>query len=100
MPTCQNCKRKWSWFDSIKKLLAFRKKMICNHCGEIQYQSTTSRNTTTSLLVLLPISTLPFSIMFDLSPISVLLLGLALIFVALFVMPLLLKLTDKEEPLW
>ena len=73
--------------------------MICNHCGEIQYQSTTSRNTT-SLLVLLPISTLPFSIMFDLSPISVLLLGLALIFVALFVMPLLLKLTDKEEPLW
>lgn len=74
--------------------------MICNHCGEIQYQSTTSRNTTTSLLVLLPISTLPFSIMFDLSPISVLLLGLALIFVALFVMPLLLKLTDKEEPLW
>lgn len=73
--------------------------MKCNHCGEIQYQSTSSRNTT-SLLVLLPISTIPFSVMFDLSPISVLLLGLALMLVALFVMPLLLKLTDKEEPLW
>ncbi|MEH7380407.1 TIGR04104 family putative zinc finger protein [Bacillus sp. JJ1533] len=99
MPTCQNCKRKWSWFDSIKKLLTFRKRMKCNHCREIQYQSTSSRNTT-SLLVLLPISTIPFSVMFDLSPISVLLLGLTLMLVALFVMPLLLKLTDKEEPLW
>ncbi|MEH7379161.1 TIGR04104 family putative zinc finger protein [Bacillus sp. JJ1533] len=99
MPTCQNCKRKWSWFDSIKKLLIFRKRMKSNHCGEIQYQSTSSRNTT-SLLILLPISTIPFSVMFDLSPIAVLLLGLALMIVALFAVPLLLKLTDKEEPLW
>ncbi|WP_077247602.1 TIGR04104 family putative zinc finger protein [Bacillus sp. FJAT-27225] len=99
MPICQSCKRKWSWVDSIKKLLTFRKSMQCNHCGEIQYQSTSSRNAT-SLLVLLPISIIPLSIMFDLSPISVLLLGLALMLVALFVMPLLLKLTNKEEPLW
>lgn len=99
MPTCQNCKEKWSWFDSFKKLLTFPKRMKCNHCGEIQYQSASSRYTTSSL-GLLPISTIPFSVIFDLSPISVLIMGLCLMLVALFVMPLLLKLTDKEEPLW
>ncbi|MGG3891756.1 TIGR04104 family putative zinc finger protein [Metabacillus fastidiosus] len=99
MPTCQNCRKKWSWFDSIKKLFTFRKSMKCNHCGEIQYQSSSSRNKT-SLFVLLPIITIPFSVMFDLSLNFVLLLELILILVVLFVIPLFLKLTDKEEPLW
>nr|WP_295973525.1 TIGR04104 family putative zinc finger protein [uncultured Bacillus sp.] len=99
MPTCSNCGRKWSWSDSIKKLLTLRKSMKCNHCGEIQYQSTSSRNTT-SLLALCPIFTLPFSTMFDLSLTSVLLLGFTLILVAFLAMPLFLKLTGKDEPLW
>lgn len=99
MPTCQNCGKKWSWFDSIKKLLTFRKSMKCNHCGKIQYQSASSRNIT-SLLVLFPIITIPFSIMFNLSLASALLLELALILVVLFVIPLFLKLTNIEEPLW
>jgi len=99
VPTCQNCEKKWSWFDSIKKLLTFRKSMKCNHCGKIQYQSTSSRNTT-SLLILLPIITILFTAMFDLSLISVLLIELVLILVALSVMPIFLKLTNKEEPLW
>lgn len=99
MPTCQNCGKKWTWFDSIKKLLTFRKSMKCNHCGKIQYQSVSSRNTI-SLIVLLPIITTPFTVMFDLSLFSVLLLEIALILVALFVMPLFLKLTNNEEPLW
>ena len=99
MPTCKNCGRKWSWFDSIKKLLRFRKKMKCNHCGEIQYQSTSSRNTT-SLFVLFPIITIPFSVLFNLSPTSVLLLELAIIVVVILLMPFFLKLTDKDEPIW
>ncbi|MDQ1143853.1 CXXC-20-CXXC protein [Bacillus sp. SORGH_AS 510] len=99
MPTCQKCRKNWTWFDSIKKLLIFRKSMKCNHCGEIQYQSSSSRNKT-SLFVLLPIITIPFSVIFDLSLNTVLLLELILIVVVLFAMPLFLKLTDKEEPLW
>ncbi|AGK54473.1 TIGR04104 family putative zinc finger protein [Bacillus sp. 1NLA3E] len=99
MRTCQNCGTKWSWFSSIKKLLTFRKSMKCSHCGKIQYQSKSSRNTT-SLLILLPIITIPFTVLFDLSIMSVLLMEITLLFVALLIMPLFLKLTDKEEPLW
>lgn len=99
MPTCQNCGREWSWFDTIKKLVTFRKSMKCNHCEEVQYQSASSRNTT-SLFHLLPISMIPLSVMFNLSVSSVLLLELAIILPILFVMPLFLKLTNKEEPLW
>ncbi|WP_338471638.1 hypothetical protein R4Z10_02370 [Niallia sp. XMNu-256] len=98
MPICQNCKRKWSWLDSMKKLLTFRRSMKCNHCGAIQYQSIPSRNMT-SLLVLFPIMIIPIAQIFDLSLLSLLFLDLALALVALIIMPLLLKLTDREE-LW
>jgi CXXC-20-CXXC protein len=99
MPTCQNCGKKWSWIDSLKKLVTFRKSLKCHHCGKIQYQSTSSRNIT-SLFTLLPIITIPFSIMFHLSLTSVILLELAYILGVLFVMPLFLKLSNIEEPLW
>ena len=99
MPICQSCGRKWSWFDSLKKLLTFRISMKCNHCGEIQYQSTSSRSII-SLFVLFPIISIPFSVMFDLSVPNAILLELSLILVVLFVLPLFLKLTNKKEPLW
>ncbi|CRK83308.1 TIGR04104 family putative zinc finger protein [Neobacillus massiliamazoniensis] len=99
MPTCQNCEKKWSWFDSIKKLLKFRKSMKCSHCGEIQYQSKSSRNTT-SLFILLPMIILPFSVIFNLSSSSELLWELVFIPVVIFITPFFLKLSDKNEPLW
>jgi CXXC-20-CXXC protein len=99
MPTCKYCGSKWSWFDSIKQLFRFRKSMKCNHCGEIQYQSSSSRNKT-SLFVLSPIIIIPLSILFNLSPTSILLVELALIVAVLFIMPFFLKLTEKDEPMW
>ncbi|MED4402500.1 TIGR04104 family putative zinc finger protein [Metabacillus fastidiosus] len=99
MPVCQNCTRKWSWFDSLKNLLTFRNSMKCNHCGEIQYQSRSSR-TRMSLFFCLPILILPFSVMFHLSLTSVLWLEIAFVLITLSIMPLFLKLTNKDEPLW
>lgn len=99
MPTCQNCREKWSWLDSIKKILTFRKSMKCNHCEEIQYQSKSSRNAT-SLLALFPIITIPVTVMFNLSLTSMLILELPIILLVLFTMPLFLKLSEKDEPLW
>nr|WP_147535964.1 TIGR04104 family putative zinc finger protein [Bacillus marasmi] len=99
MPICQNCGTKWSWFSSIKKLLTFRKSMKCSHCGKIQYQSASSRNTT-SLVILFPLITIPITVLFDLSLISIFLLDIPLFFLSLLIMPLFLKLTDKDEPLW
>ncbi|WML44600.1 TIGR04104 family putative zinc finger protein [Neobacillus sp. PS3-40] len=99
MLTCKKCGGKLSWFDSIKQLFRFRKSMKCNHCGEIQYQSTSSRNIT-SLFVLFPIITIPLSVLFNLSPTSVLLVEVAIIVAVIFLMPFFLKLTDKDEPTW
>ncbi|WP_342780883.1 TIGR04104 family putative zinc finger protein [Bacillus marasmi] len=99
VPICQNCGTKWSWFSSIKKLLTFRKSMKCSHCGKIQYQSASSRNTT-SLVILFPLITIPITVLFDLSLISIFLLDIPLFFLSLLIMPLFLKLTDKDEPLW
>lgn len=99
MPTCQNCGNKWSWFDSIKKLITFRKSMKCRHCGEFQFQSAASRNITT-FLVLIPLITIPFSVMFQLNLTFSLLLEAVILLVALSIMPLFLKLTSKDEPLW
>ncbi|MGX9134924.1 TIGR04104 family putative zinc finger protein [Rummeliibacillus sp. JY-2-4R] len=99
MTICQNCGKKWTWFDSLKKLLVVNTSMKCHHCGEIQYQSSSSRNTI-SLFILFPIIIIPVSILYDLSLTSVLLLEFALILMVLLVVPLFLKLTNNKEPLW
>lgn len=99
MPTCMNCGRKWSWLNSLKKISSFRKSMKCSHCGEIQYQSSSSRNVT-SLLVLLPIITIPISALFNLNLIHILLFNLSLFAVVILLIPYFLKLSNKDEPLW
>ena len=99
MPTCQKCQSKWSWLDSILKLLSFRKTMKCKNCGEKYYQSTSSRKIT-SMIVLFPLLTIPITVLFNLTLPTILVIELFLVLVALSLMPLFLKLSDTEEPLW
>ena len=73
--------------------------MKCKYCGEINYQSNSSRKTT-SMIVLFPLLTMPINLLFDLTFRSYFLLELILILVALLLLPLFLKLTDKDEPSW
>ena len=99
MPTCQSCEEKWSWLDSMKKILKCRKRMNCHHCGKVQYQSKSSMNKM-SLFSLLPLFILPFNVTFNLSLVSTLLLGVPLLILAFSMNPFLLKLSNKDEPLW
>lgn len=99
MCTCQKCGGKWSWYDAMKKAFRFRKEMTCSHCGEIQYQSKTSRNTT-SLLLLLPLLMIPINAMFGLSITSALIVELTLLIIMLLISPRFLTVTNEEEPFW
>ncbi|HWO75388.1 MAG TPA: TIGR04104 family putative zinc finger protein [Bacillus sp. (in: firmicutes)] len=99
MPTCQYCKSKWTWFDSLKNVMSFRKKMFCRYCGNYQYQSKSSRNKI-SLLVTLPVLLLPFSVVFNWSISSVLLLHFVLIMAVFGILPFFLQLSKHDEPLW
>ena len=99
VPTCLNCGVTWSWFDSVKKLSSLKKTMHCKYCGETFYQSTSSRKTI-SMIVLFPLLTIPISVLFNFTLITVLVLEVILILTVLSIIPLFLKITEKEEPLW
>ncbi|WP_110926356.1 TIGR04104 family putative zinc finger protein [Bacillus massiliglaciei] len=99
MPTCQCCGKKWSWAESMKKLVTFRKEMKCPYCGEAQYQSTASRNTIV-LLSLIPVIILPLSVLFQLPLVTMICLDAVLLLLIWMLMPIFLKITDKDEPLW
>ena len=99
MPTCQSCERKWTWLYTIKQILRFRKRMNCQHCREIQYETKSSKNKV-MLFIFLPFIINPLCIIYDISKISILLIDIGLIVGLLFTIPFILKLSNKEEPLW
>lgn len=99
MPTCQSCEKQWSWFDTIKQLLRLRTRMKCHQCREFQYQSQASRNKM-SLVALLPMILTPVLLMFGLSKFYILLFDIVLIIGVFLTMPFMLKLSNKDEPLW
>ncbi|CDQ20244.1 TIGR04104 family putative zinc finger protein [Halobacillus karajensis] len=43
MPTCQNCKNKWSWSQTMKQQMKLKSKITCDYCGKRQYLSEKSQ---------------------------------------------------------
>ena len=99
MPTCQSCGKEWSWLETMKKIVRFKTRMKCHQCGEDQYQNQSSRNKM-NLFALLPIILIPIYIIFDLSTLTILSFGLVLTIAVIFITPFMLKLSNKEEPIW
>lgn len=95
MPTCQNCKKEWTWKQTIKTM--FRLK--CPHCGEKQYETASSRKRT-SIFGVLPIIALPINILFNFPWWMVGVIMIPIIAVIWSVYPYLIKLSNVEEPLW
>ncbi|WP_438824591.1 TIGR04104 family putative zinc finger protein [Bacillus sp. JJ1521] len=58
MPTCQNCNETWSWKQTIKKSLTFKRALICPYCGERQYISPRTRKRTTAIVFIAPLLSL------------------------------------------
>lgn len=98
MPTCQSCGEKWSWFGTMKKIIKCSKRMNCNHCGEVQYQSKNSLNKMT-FYSLSPLLIIFFDAVFNLPLTYTLVFAIPFVFLILFTLPFFLKLTNKVEPL-
>lgn len=97
MPTCQNCKKEWSWKQTFKKMFTLDTAMECPHCGKKQYYSKRARKKSVVLIL-----SIPFIILFNLLDISPYLFGGIYIIYSLSIMvvfPFLIELSNEEEPL-
>lgn len=95
MPICQNCGNKWTWKQTIKTIFKLR----CPHCGQKQYESTSSR-IRSGIFGLLPVMLLPVNAWLDFSVGVVLPMVVMLVLIILGFYPFILKLSNEEEPYW
>lgn len=95
MPVCQNCKKEWTWKQTIKSLF----KLKCPYCGKKQYESTASKKRT-SVLSVIPLIAMPIVIMFNLQWWTVVLLTIPMIAIVWSIYPYIIELSNEEEPLW
>ncbi|TFJ91211.1 TIGR04104 family putative zinc finger protein [Lentibacillus salicampi] len=95
MPICQNCGNKWTWKQTIKTIFKLR----CPHCGQKQYESTSSR-IRSGIFGLLPVMLLPVNAWLDFSVGMVLTMAVMLVLIILGFYPFILKLSNGEEPYW
>ncbi len=96
MPICTNCKNKWSWKQTVKKITTLNHEMFCPYCGEKQYRSNTSKNI---IPFIVPIMLLPvfIKIFFDV-PIVILFSLIPLLAVIIFILfPFSIKLSSEKE---
>ncbi|HLR52140.1 MAG TPA: TIGR04104 family putative zinc finger protein [Candidatus Avamphibacillus sp.] len=99
MPTCQNCKSKWSWKQTFKKSFTLDTAMTCPYCGEKQYVTSRTRNISTMITMMIITIVMLMNIFFGPSFIFVfILIGSIPFMVGLY--PYWVELSNKEKPLW
>ncbi|WP_194840833.1 TIGR04104 family putative zinc finger protein [Filobacillus milosensis] len=99
-PVCQNCHTEWSWKDTQKSMMQFKRGMICPHCGETQYQSRDSMMKTSMFGILPLFLGLPIVNIFNLSWLGTTLVILGVGFAYMSIIPFFMKLSNKDELLW
>lgn len=99
MPTCQHCKRKWTWRESFKNSFEVNSGMTCPYCKTTQYVTTQSKRKS-GLLNFLPPLTLLIPAFFPISLLTTLIILTGTSIFVIIIYPLLMELTSKEEPLW
>jgi len=95
MPTCQHCKKQWTYFQSIKNLLLLR----CPYCKERNY-ARKFRKRDIAFGVILPIVILFILPLTSLSFIGRTSIVFGAIIVYLATYPIKLTLTKEEEPIF
>lgn len=98
MPTCKNCHRKWSWWQTLKKCLSFRIGMTCPYCNEKQYFSGRYRMSGTIIPVVTSPLVIFMGIYFGYSYIS-LLIAISVILAIFAINPFFIESSNEEEPL-
>ncbi|MGM7721764.1 TIGR04104 family putative zinc finger protein [Metabacillus sp. Hm71] len=95
MPNCQNCGKQWTWKQTVKSLFKFN----CPYCGKKQYETASSRRRR-DIFSFLPLLSLPINSFVHYSWITVLISLLIMITLIFAVYPFMIRLSNKEEPLW
>ena len=99
MPVCTNCNNSWSWIEVVKKSFILKNSLTCLHCGAEQYPTARTKKMT-SLISFCGL-TLIMGMNIFLGPSWVFFFALLLLFlIFLATYPFILKLSNKEEPLW
>lgn len=98
MPTCQNCKNKWSWKQTVKKSFIIIYGMTCPYCGEMQYPTARMRKTSAIFPVIISFIMLG-NLLFGPSYVALFAL-LGLIPLLFIINPFFVELSNEEETLF
>lgn len=98
MPSCENCKYKWSWLDTIK--IGFKGVKKCTSCGKRQYISQKPGNVYYYIYFFLLITLLSSLPLFDLSYLVSIFIATLFIIGMIAFIPYTIKLSNEQEPLW
>lgn len=94
-PTCENCKNKWTWKQTLKKTSTLNPEMICPYCGKKQYQTQKSKMKNTFLIFVISLPLL-LQIFFSIPGIVLFSLFPILFMVVLFAYPFFIRLSSTE----
>lgn len=100
MPTCQKCNEKWTWKQTIKKAtFTFSGGMTCPYCNEKQYVTMASRKKG-SIYAIFPLFAFLLNVFFDISLGIAIVLAVTFALVIIAINPMLVELSNEEEPLF
>ncbi|MGN4127801.1 TIGR04104 family putative zinc finger protein [Lysinibacillus sphaericus] len=98
MPKCIECKKKWTWKQSMRSIVTFSRFIGCPHCGKKQMLTSMTR-ISILLLVFVPYITMPYVIDDEVKG-SAVAIGVAIyLFTLLMMMPFLMDLREVPKHL-
>jgi len=99
MPNCQHCDHKWSWKETFVKIFTFSNKLTCPYCNTSQYVSKKSKNQLSLLTIVFSLVYIPL-VSFGVSIGYILTWGIMTYILTSLCIPFLIRLSDKDEPMW
>ncbi len=99
MPTCENCRTRWKWSQTVRRLLTLGDCLKCPACRREQFLTVKSRKRTGVYVFAAPL--LMFvSVAFGIDPFASLGLFLMAFLLLLAVTPFFIELTNDKGPMW
>ncbi|MFA1822515.1 TIGR04104 family putative zinc finger protein [Virgibacillus oceani] len=98
MPICQNCHHKWNWKQTFKRSFTLDNGMTCPYCEEKQFLTSRARKRSTAIPFLVPLIMLG-NLIFGTTYFSLIALIILIPFI-FGIYPIIIELSNKEEPVW
>lgn len=99
MATCQQCQTEWTWKETFRAVIRFKKYNVCPYCGSKQYPTRRTRDNLAVIPSIVAFLWLPMlAIGFPLSIIFPFELATAVATIG--ILPFFYHVTDRNEPMW